>query len=395
MVKKIAILLTSIPELGGEHQYLVLLMETLLKYNNIYFEVTPICCNRFWRKWCQENQIGFIRYKQEKYTTAHMELNAKCYHVLKIYNTYFSALGKIITENKIDLLIGGQQSTFLPALPCKLVQPVHDLMHRFEPGFEEVRNTYKERETHFSSSSRIVDVVLVDSVLGRRQYIGCYYRRGRHIPHIRVLPFATPDYREKFPEHVETPHKFLFYPAQFWTHKNHKNLLAAVSLLKEKIPDIHLVLVGSEKNSLQKIKKMIRDNALEQNVTIMGFVSDGQVMYLYQNAVALVMPTYFGPTNIPPLEAMALGCPVIASNKYAMPEQTGDAGLLFDPDSPEELAVCIERVWNDDELRRNMIAKGYEQSKKWTGEKFKKRFLNIVLDELEIHVPQDLGKRAE
>ena len=118
----------------------------------------------------------------------------------------------------------------------------------------------------------------------------------------------------------------------------------------------------------------------------MGFVSDEQVMYLYQNAVALVMPTYFGPTNIPPLEAMALGCPVIASNKYAMPEQIGDAGLLFDPDSPEELATCVERVWNNEELRQNMIAKGYEQSKKWTGEKFKKRFLNIMLDELKICV---------
>ena len=385
-MKKIAILLTSIPQSGGEHQYLVLVMETLIKYNNIYFDVKPICCNRFWRKWCQDNHIEFIRYEQEKYKPVFMELNAKCYRVFKIYNTYFSKLGKIITENKIDLLIGGQQSTFLPALPCKLLQPVHDLMHRFEPGFEEIKNTYQEREVHFASSSRFVDIVLVDSVLGRQQYIDCYYKRGSHIPHIRILPFATPDYKNKEPEYIKTPDKYIFYPAQFWMHKNHKNLLQAIYLLKERIPDIHLVLVGSEKNSLFDIKKMIPNKALNQNVTIMGFVSDEQVMYLYQNAVALVMPTYFGPTNIPPLEAMALGCPVIASNKYAMPEQIGDAGLLFDPDSPEELATCVERVWNNEELRQNMIAKGYEQSKKWTGEKFKKRFLNIMLDELKICV---------
>ena len=385
-MKKIAILLTSMPESGGEHQYLVLLMETLIKYNNIYFEVTPICCNRFWRKWCQENHMEFIRYEREKYAPVFMELNARCYRVFKLYNTYFSKLGKIITDNKIDLLIGGQQSVFLPALSCKLLQPVHDLMHKFEPDFEEIRNSYKERETHFSSSARFVDVVLVDSVLGRRQYLDCYYKKGRHIPHIRVLPFATPDYKKKVPEYVRTPDKYIFYPAQFWTHKNHKNLLKAISLLKERIPDIHLILVGSEKNALREIKKMIHNDALDQNVTIMGFVSDGQVMFLYQNAVALVMPTYFGPTNIPPLEAMALGCPVMASDKYAMPEQTGDAGLFFNPDSPAELADCIERVWNDEALRQTMIAKGYEQSKKWTGEKFKKRFLNIMLDELKISV---------
>lgn len=386
-MKKIAILLTSMPESGGEHQYLVLLMEALLKYNNKYFDVKPICCNRFWRKWCQENHIEFTRYEPEKYTLSFMKLNAKCYHVLLIYNTYFSKLGKIIRENKVNLLIGGQQGVFLPALPCKLAQPVHDLMHRFEPRFEEIKNTYEEREAHFASSSRFVDIVLVDSVLGRHQYIDCYYKRGRHIPHIRVLPFAIPDYKNKVPEYVKTPDKYIFYPAQFWSHKNHKNLLTAVSLLKERIPDIHLVLVGSEKNSLHEIKKIIRENMLDKNVTIMGFVSDEQVMYLYQNAVALVMPTYFGPTNIPPLEAMSLGCPAIVSNKYAMPEQTGDAGLLFNPDSPKELAACIERVWNNEELRQSMIAKGYEQSKKWTCEKFRKRFLKIIMDELNIIVP--------
>ena len=69
------------------------------------------------------------------------------------------------------------------------------------------------------------------------------------------------------------------------------------------------------------------------------------------------MPSYFGPTNIPPLEAMALGCPVAVSNKYAMPEQVGDAGLLFDPDSPEEIAKCIKAMWLDDKLRQKMINK--------------------------------------
>lgn len=385
-MKRIAILLTSTPESGGEHQYLVLLMEALLKYNNKYFDVIFICCNRFWRKWCQENHIEFIRYELEKYTPSFMKLNAKYYHVLKIYHAYFSRLGKIITENKIDLLIGGQQGVFLPALPCKLAQPVHDLMHKFEPAFEEVKNTYNEREAHFSSSARYVDLVLVDSVLGGQQYIDCYYKKGRHIPHIKVLPFATPDYKNMQPNYVKTPEKYIFYPAQFWMHKNHKNLLDAISLLKESVPDIHLVLAGSEKNSLQKIKKIIKNNELEKNVTILGFVSDEQVMYLYQNAIALVMPTYFGPTNIPPLEAMTLGCPAIVSNKYAMPEQMGDAGLFFNPDSPKELSMCIERVWNNEELRQSMIAKGYEQCKKWTGEKFKKRVLKILMDELKIVV---------
>lgn len=75
-------------------------------------------------------------------------------------------------------------------------------------------------------------------------------------------------------------------------------------------------------------------------------------------------------TNIPPLEAMTLGCPVAVSGKYGMPEQVGDAGLLFNPDSPEEIAECIRMMWRDETLRQNMIDKGYARVNKWTQKEF-------------------------
>ena len=90
------------------------------------------------------------------------------------------------------------------------------------------------------------------------------------------------------------------------------------------------------------------------------------------------MPSYFGPTNIPPLEAMALGCPVAVSNKYAMPEQVGDAGLLFDPDSPEEMAACIKKMWQSEELRQEMIRKGQERMEKWTSKEFGSRLEKMI-----------------
>ena len=91
------------------------------------------------------------------------------------------------------------------------------------------------------------------------------------------------------------------------------------------------------------------------------------------------MPSYFGPTNIPPLEAMALGCPVAVSNKYAMPEQVGKSGLLFNPDSPEEMAECIRKIWVDDKLRNKMIKLGYQKIQRWTEVEFGKR-LNKIID---------------
>lgn len=223
--------------------------------------------------------------------------------------------------------------------------------------------------------------MLVDSELGRRQYLECYGDKRKRSQKIAILPFVS-SIVGKREEYIEVPSKYIFYPAQFWGHKNHVNLLRAVSLLKTKIPDIHLILVGSERNCMQRINESIQENSLKNNVSILGFVSDEQIVYLYKHAVALVMPSYFGPTNIPPLEAMSLGCPVIVSDKYAMGEQVGNAGLLCNPDSPEDMAEYILRVWNDNVLRQRMIEKGYEQTKKWGEKHFKKRFAKIVLREL-------------
>ena len=158
-------------------------------------------------------------------------------------------------------------------------------------------------------------------------------------------------------------------------------MIKAIRILREEISDIHLILVGSEKNMMKEVKRYITENELNSNVTIKGFVSNENMTYLYRHAIGMIMPSYFGPTNIPPLEAMALGCPVAVSNKYAMPEQVGDAGLLFDPDSPEEIAKCIKAMWLDDKLRQKMINKGYDRISKWTKKDFKDK-LQKVLDQI-------------
>ena len=380
-MKRVAILLTSEPRSGGEHQYLILLMESLVKCDGKYFTLLAVCYNYFWKNWCEEHMVSYVRGKFESYSYERMKANAKYPLLFKIYNARNTFLGKMIKVNRIDLLVAGQQGMFIPQCRCKVIQPVHDLMHRYEPNFREIQNSYEQREIIFASRARIADVLLVDSKLGKKQYLESYCGKKKHDLKIEVLPFVASVTCKK-EEYVETPPKYIFYPAQFWEHKNHFNLLKAIKILREKIPNIYLILVGSERNTMRKVERMIQEYSLTDHVSILGFVSDEQIKYLYRHAVALVMPTYFGPTNIPPLEAMELGCPVIVSNKYAMCEQVGDAGLLCDPDSPEDIAKCIMQVWNDEKTRENMIAKGYEQSRKWTPKDFKSRVVKIVLHEL-------------
>lgn len=378
-MKKIAVVLQTKPEYGGGHQYAVLLVECL--YKN--FELAVICNNDFWVHWCRKRRVKYFKWNISSKEIEDLERWYKYYWIIKYYYWYFSDIGKFLRKEKINFIVCAQQGTAIPPLPCKIVYPVHDLMHRYEREFPEVRMEYDARELLYKNVVKNSSIILTDSKLGKRQLMESYKSdmKKRKL-RIYVLPFCASLGIYGQEEYIDTPEKYIFYPAQFWQHKNHINLIKAIELLKEKIPNIKLILVGSEKNALGGITAYIQEHNLSKQILIYGYVSNGNVKYLYQHAVMLIMPTYFGPTNIPPLEAMALGCPVAVANKYAMKEQVGKAGLLFSPDSPEEIAACIDSIWNDDELRKRMIKEGYKKADKWNTNSFEERFLKIIRSQI-------------
>jgi len=376
--RKVAMVLVTEPNVGGGHQYALEVAESLKELPDSEYELVAICRNRFWRKWCRENHIQFHSCNQLDQECKQIIRNCKFPRYSRIYNTYTTELGKLVRRERIDVLFVTAY-VYVPNVKAQMIIPVHDLMHRYEPSFPEVKNDYQWRELVFNYWARCADYILTDSKLGKRQFIESYLRKSKMRPRIVTLPYIAPRYvTETKQEYIDVPEQYVFYPAQFWKHKNHINLIKAIQLLKGEIKDVHLVLVGSEKNCGREIKSYIADNGLENNITIKGFVSNENLVYLYRHALGMIMPSYFGPTNIPPLEAMALGCPVAVSNRYAMPEQVGDAGLLFNPDSPEEIAECIKKLWVDKEFREEMIKRGYCRVNRWTKEKFKNKLLTVI-----------------
>lgn len=376
--KKIAIILGTDPSFGGGHQYAMLVAECLAKNVIHHYELIAICNNSFWKSWCRKNKIKCIN---GVFSSSEQEKNlANTFPFLsKIYNRYMTSMGKTLRRENVSILFSAQQLFYIPNYGLKIIAPVHDLMHRYEPTFPEVKEDYKNREVILKSYAKYAYLILTDSKLGKKQFEETYLIKRTPPPYVINLPFIVPEHiYEAREEAIDVPDKYIFYPAQFWKHKNHINLIKAVQILRERIGDIHLVLVGSERNSGQEIKDYIQYNGLKSNITILGFVSNENITYLYKHAVGMIMPSYFGPTNIPPLEAMALGCPVAVSNKYAMPEQVGDAGLLFNPDSPEEIADCIRRLWTDDNLREKLKKRGYKRIKQWNKSKFDERLLEII-----------------
>lgn len=281
-----------------------------------------------------------------------------------------------------DLWICPAQDVLTYALPARTMGVIHDLMHRYENRFPEVsrRGLFRRRERHYRNICAAAAAILVDSTVGKSHVMEAYDVDPERI---HVLPYVAPPYMRNaepadFDSRYQLPASFVFYPAQFWEHKNHVRLLQALAVSLESVPNLHLVLAGSGKNAHAKVLRAIDDLHLQHRVRLLGYVPDEDMPGFYRRARGLVMPTFFGPTNIPPLEAMIAGCPVAVSDIYAMPEQVGDAALLFDPSSVDEIAQAIVRLATDEALRSRLSEAGRKRAQQWDQPHFEARFHQIV-----------------
>ena len=308
---------------------------------------------------------------------------------------YSRLLNLIVKLNRVSLLIFTAPSDLSFKLKTPYIMPVHDLQHRLNPQFPEVSadGILERREYLYSNAIPHATAILADSEIGREDILS-FYSVNRE--KVKVLPHVPPTYlrndyteeeRKIIAEKYHLPDRFLFYPANFWRHKNHELMIEALYYIKTHhrliIP---AVFVGSNPVAygvFENILELIKRYGIEDQTMFLGYIPNEDMGCLYQLADALVMPTYFGPTNLPYLEAFFTGCPVIGSNIRGIREQVGDGGLLVNPDSPEDLADAILKIWNDAMLRETLIQRGYDKAKAWNFDRFSET-LNHIIDEVAI-----------
>lgn len=239
---------------------------------------------------------------------------------------------------------------------------VFDLAHRDFPEFPEVSalGEFQKRDAHYFSTISNSYITLTDSKelsSNVSKFYGVNPGRLLHMPY-----GPSPDLeRNATPvsdliEFYKLPEMYFFYPAQFWPHKNHIRILEALSALNNQGKHYHVVFSGGDKGNIQHVLNSAVELSVDKQVHILGLVPSEHIKGLYQASCGLVMPTYFGPTNLPPLESWALGVPVIYSNHLEC--EAGDAVLLVDPDNAQSLADGMERVL-DQEFRKDLISRGY------------------------------------
>jgi glycosyltransferase involved in cell wall biosynthesis len=242
-----------------------------------------------------------------------------------------------------------------------------DLEHVRQPWFPEVGalGEWARRNRHFGHFIPRATRVIVPNEAGRDQVVR-YFRIEPE--RVLCLGHPTPAFAHEAARRDPLPRarvdalgigaRYLFYPAQFWAHKNHAMLLDALATLARDGPGSYeLVLVGSDKGQLDHARELATKAGIADLVHFLGFVETDDLVALYQHAHALTYVSFFGPENLPPLEAFALGCPVIAADIPGAREQLGDAALLVPPTDAAGLGRAVRRL-EEPALRAELTERG-------------------------------------
>jgi glycosyltransferase involved in cell wall biosynthesis len=218
-----------------------------------------------------------------------------------------------------------------------------DLQHLTDPIFPEVGGlgVWNSRELNSRVALRRASLIITGTKIGREQ-ITKYY--GVDQKHIEIIPHPV-----KYVGQIRKPRVFeestiknIFYPAQFWPHKNHIAIVEAAKILKESgMIDFKFTLCGSDKGNKDYILNRINQLGLNEHFDVCGFVPESELEAIYDRADALVYPSYSGPENLPPLEAISRNIPVLISNYPGASEQLGNLAMYFDPSDHHDLADKI------------------------------------------------------
>jgi glycosyltransferase involved in cell wall biosynthesis len=260
----------------------------------------------------------------------------------------------------VDLIHFTTPQAYLTDLPS-IYQP-HDLLHRhFPEQFSPVHARYRDHA--YRTFSQRASVVAVMTEFGRNDLREAY---GLPADRMAVVPWApvagTTKRHSPSAETAELPARFVLYPAQTWPHKNHLRLLEALAILRDNGTVVQVVCTGRQTDHMGALARRMNELRLGDQVRFTGYLEQEQLDGVLTRAFGLVFPSLFEGWGLPVVEAFGAGVPVAASNTTALPEVTGGAALLFDPEDPRAIADAVSRIWEEAPLRADLQRRGKERA---------------------------------
>jgi glycosyltransferase involved in cell wall biosynthesis len=261
---------------------------------------------------------------------------------------------------------------------------LHDMQERYYPDFFSLKEKIC-RWLYNRALTRFAEKIICESIFVKNDIIKYENISSGKISVISSPPpmelccfFYDQNLAGLVKKKYGLPDKYLYYPAQFWPHKNHIRLIKAFNLVVQDHSDVFLVFTGSSQNYYDKVLKEIKKNNLEKKIKCLGYIDYCDIQYVYKLSYMMVMPSLFESVSIPIYEAFNLGVPVCCSNVVALPEQVGDAGLLFDPHDYKDIAEKISLYLCNEEIRQEKISLGYNRIKGFTHSLYQEKLNNLL-----------------
>jgi glycosyltransferase involved in cell wall biosynthesis len=264
------------------------------------------------------------------------------------------------------------QQGFRTAIPS-LYHP-WDLQHVHYPEFFDPDDR-RDRDLIYRALCRQARVVVTPTRWGAEDVIA-----NLDVPRrkVAVIPAASPltVYAEPTPADLarvratlDLPEAFVLYPAQTWPHKNHLALVKATAELARRGMRIRVVCAGWQNDFYATIDQEVRSAGISELIRFPGHLAGPDVAAVSKLARALVFPSLFEGWGFPILEAFSAGLPVVCSDLPSLREVAGTAALTFDPNRPDDLARALQRVWKDEELRRDLVERGRRRMSEFSWER--------------------------
>ncbi|HDZ00216.1 MAG TPA: glycosyltransferase family 1 protein [Nitrospirae bacterium] len=257
----------------------------------------------------------------------------------------------------------------------KLVVTIHDMFHIAMPEF--IKGLHKKL---YSKGMFTAVCHKADAILCVSKFTKAELTRLMNVDNLIIHTIYNGVNRKWSSTEKKTrPYikPYIFFVGNVKPHKNIVRLIDAFQRILNKTPH-DLVIVGKRDEFITGDKEaFIRASKLGERIYFAGYIDDDTLKSYYSYADALVFPSLYEGFGMPPIEAMACGCPVIASNAASLPEICGDAAYYVDPYDVESIAEGMHKVLTDDNLRQNLIKKGRERARLFSWEKSADEYIKV------------------
>ena len=310
------------------------------------------------------------------------------------------ALSRSVMKHDLDLFFFPAVYSYFPILNrTKIIVTVHDLIADRHPD-----TVFPNKKLMlFWKLKQWMAVRQADLILTVSEYSKRHITQYLKIPdsRVKVIPEAPGDIFTKLSHNTEMMQvlhlyglnpddRFLLYVGGISPHKNLGFLVEAFYRLTSGLSfsDVKLVLVGDYKedsfySDYPALKRRIQHLNLQGRIILTGFVDDADLVYLYNAACLLVLPSLEEGFGLPVIEAMACGTPVIASDRGSLPEILGGAGRLFDPEQLDALHEQLKEVLGNPSIRDKMRESGLIRQKEFSWDRAAEMMLNVFSELIE------------